>query len=99
MRSTQDQRQVNNQAKIIEMRSTQDITSTEHNDRYEFYKKHQCADKNRMNNEIYEYPKFEDNEHKNEDNGRQEQNDNKIEKNSTVTKFRLNTIYSHKRKK
>ena len=32
-----------------------------------------------MNNEIYEYPKFEDNEDKNEDNGRQEQNDNKIE--------------------
>merc|ERR1712030_188823 len=28
-----------------------------------------------MNNKIYEYPKFEDNE----DNGRQEENDNKIE--------------------
>merc|ERR1712105_470578 len=37
-----------------------------------------------MNNEIYEYPKFEDNEHKNEDNGRQEQNDNNIEQKSTV---------------
>ena len=32
-----------------------------------------------LNNEIYEYPKIEDNENKNEDNGRQEENDNKIE--------------------
>merc|ERR1712090_127580 len=41
-----------------------------------------------INNEIYEYPKFEDNEHKNEDNCKKEQNDNKIEeKKSTVTKF------------
>ena len=101
MRSTQDQCQVNNPAKIIEMRSTQDVTSTEHNDRYELYKKHWYADKNRMNNEIYEYPKFEDNEHKNEDNGRQEQNDNKIEEivqlpNVDQTQY---TVISEKNKK
>ena len=33
------QRQVNNPPQIIEMRSTQDLTSTEHDDIYEFYKK------------------------------------------------------------
>ena len=67
MRSTQDQCQVNNQAKIIEMRSTQDVTSTEDNDRYELYQKlkHWYTEQNRMNNEIYENQKFEDNEHKN----------------------------------
>ena len=31
------------------------------------------------NKDIYEYPKFQDNEHKNEDNGKQEENYNKIE--------------------
>ena len=54
-----------------------------------------------INNEIYEYPKFEDNEHKNEKNGRQEQNDNKIEKivqlpNVDQTQY---TVISKKNKK
>ena len=54
-----------------------------------------------INNEIYEYPKFEDNEHKNENNGRQEQNDNKIEKivqlpNVDQTQY---TVISEKNKK
>ena len=79
------QRQVNNPAEIIEMRSRQEITSTEHEEKYEFYKTHFYDYQNRIKNENsqdtikkYEYPKFEDNEH-NEDNGRKEQNDDQIE--------------------
>ena len=79
------QRQVNNPAQIIEMRSRQEITSTEHEEKYEFYKTHFYDYQNRIKNENsqdtikkYEYPKFEDNEH-NEDNGRKEQNDDQIE--------------------
>ena len=54
-----------------------------------------------MNNEIYEYPKFEDNEHKNEDNCRQEQNDNKIEKILQLPNLHqtLYTVISEKNKK
>ena len=76
--------QVNNPAQIIEMRSRQEITSTEHEEKYEFYKTHFYDYQNRIKNENsqdtiqkYEYPKFEDNEH-NEENGRNKYKDRRI---------------------
>ena len=40
---------------------------------------HYYAQKQQVNNEKYEYQKLKDNEHRHDNNGRQEQNDNKIE--------------------
>ena len=49
------------------MRPTKHLTSTEDDDRYQYYKKQFYALRERLTNEIYDSPKIQENE-KNEDN-------------------------------
>ena len=44
------------------MRSTKHLTSTEDDDRYQYYKKHFYAVRERLTKEIYDYPKLQEND-------------------------------------